>query len=228
MRSNKAGNSEISLQNKVFAMDVSKLSDKKEFDKYYALQREKRREQIDRMRFDNGKRLSLGAGAVVEKALSYAGCADEEIRITKKGKPYVDGCFFNLSHTGEVAVCAVSGVEVGIDIEKPRKFDDALVKKAFTKNEIERVKDSDCAPELVYTKLWTVKESVMKWLGEGLSLMPEFIEVDISDTIKVKIINDDEKNELIKDLKFTSYEYGEYCITVCSSAEHFCEKIAWI
>ena len=228
MRSNKAGNNDSSLKNKIFAMDVSKLSDKKLFEKYYALQREKRREQIDRMRFDNGKRLSLGAGVVVEKALTYAGCADEEIRITKKGKPYVDGCCFNLSHTGEVAVCAVSGEEVGIDIEKPRKFDDALIKKAFTKNEIELARNADSTPEAVYTKLWTVKESVMKWLGEGLSLMPEFIEVDISDTIRVKIINDNEKNELIQDLKFTSYEYGEYCITVCSSAEHFCEEIEWI
>ena len=228
MRSNKAGNNDSSLKNKIFAMDVSKLSDKKLFEKYYALQREKRREQIDRMRFDNGKRLSLGAGVVVEKALTYAGCADEEIRITKKGKPYVDGCCFNLSHTGEVAVCAVSGEEVGIDIEKPRKFDDALIKKAFTKNEIELARNADSTPEAVYTKLWTVKESVMKWLGEGLSLMPEFIEVDISDTIRVKIINDNEKNELIQDLKFTSFEYGEYCITVCSSAEHFCEEIEWI
>ena len=228
MRSNKAGNNDSSLKNKIFAMDVSKLSDKKLFEKYYALQREKRREQIDRMRFDNGKRLSLGAGVVVEKALTYAGCADEEIRITKKGKPYVDGCCFNLSHTGEVAVCAVSGEEVGIDIEKPRKFDDALIKKAFTKNEIELARNADSTPEAVYTKLWTVKESVMKWLGEGLSLMPEFIEVDISDTIRVKIINDNEKNELIQNLKFTSYEYGEYCITVCSSAEHFCEEIEWI
>ena len=228
MRSNKAGNNDSSLKNKIFAMDVSKLSDKKLFEKYYVLQREKRREQIDRMRFDNGKRLSLGAGVVVEKALTYAGCADEEIRITKKGKPYVDGCCFNLSHTGEVAVCAVSGEEVGIDIEKPRKFDDALIKKAFTKNEIELARNADSTPEAVYTKLWTVKESVMKWLGEGLSLMPEFIEVDISDTIRVKIINDNEKNELIQDLKFTSYEYGEYCITVCSSAEHFCEEIEWI
>ena len=228
MKSNKAGNNDSSLKNKIFAMDVSKLSDKKLFDKYYALQREKRREQIDRMRFDNGKRLSLGAGVVVEKALTYAGCADEEIRVTKKGKPYVDGCCFNLSHTGEVAVCAVSGEEVGIDIEKPRKFDDALIKKAFTKNEIELARNADSTPEEVYTKLWTVKESVMKWLGEGLSLMPEFIEVDISDTIRVKIINDNEKNELIQDLKFTSFEYGEYCITVCSSAEHFCEEIEWI
>ena len=228
MRSNKAGNNDSSLKNKIFAMDVSKLSDKKLFEKYYALQREKRREQIDRMRFDNGKRLSLGAGVVVEKALTYAGCADEEIRIKKKGKPYVDGCCFNLSHTGEVAVCAVSGEEVGIDIEKPRKFDDALIKKAFTKNEIELARNADSTPEAVYTKLWTVKESVMKWLGEGLSLMPEFIEVDISDTIRVKIINDNEKNERIQDLKFTSYEYGEYCITVCSSAEHFCEEIEWI
>ena len=228
MRSNKAGNNDSSLKNKIFAMDVSKLSDKKLFEKYYVLQREKRREQIDRMRFDNGKRLSLGAGVVVEKALTYAGCADEEIRITKKGKPYVDGCCFNLSHTGEVAVCAVSGEEVGIDIEKPRKFDDALIKKAFTKNEIELARNVDSTPEAVYTKLWTVKESVMKWLGEGLSLMPEFIEVDISETIRVKIINDNEKNERIQDLKFTSYEYGENCITVCSSAEHFCEEIEWI
>ena len=45
MRSHKAGNNDSSLKNKIFAMDVSKLSDKKLFEKYYALQREK--EQIE-------------------------------------------------------------------------------------------------------------------------------------------------------------------------------------
>ncbi|MCR4604420.1 MAG: 4'-phosphopantetheinyl transferase superfamily protein [Eubacterium sp.] len=217
------------MDNQVFAIDVSELSDKTVFDSYYVKQRKDRRERVDRMKFDSGKRLCLGGGIVMEKALETAGCSAEEIQVTKEGKPYVNGCFFNISHAGEIAVSAVSDKQVGVDVEKPREFGESLIKKAFTQAEINYVeaRNSDLSQSL-YTKLWTVKESVMKWLGTGISLMPEFIEVDLTDKISVKIIDDPDKNKQVENLKFTTFEHNDYHITVCSEYDNFCKKIEWI
>ena len=121
----------------------------------------------------------------MEHALRYAGCDDRDILITPQGKPTVEGCFFSISHTDGVAVCAVSDKEVGIDIERPRKLTDAVINRAFTSREIEMAGDDKDR----YILLWTIKESVMKWFGLGLSLMPEYIDVLMDDEIKVTILD---------------------------------------
>ncbi len=212
------------IKNSIFAIDVSTLADPEIFDSCYKAMRPERRERVDRMRFDNGKRLCLGAGVVMEHALRYAGCDGRDVVITPEGKPTVEGCFFNISHTDGVAVCAVSDKEVGIDIERPRKLTDAVINRAFTPREIEMAGDDKDR----FILLWTVKESVMKWFGMGLSLMPEYIDILMDDEIKVTILDHPDLNSQAGTLHFSTYRHDDYHITVCSSYENYAGQITWI
>ena len=231
-----------SSKNRIFAIDVSALSDPAIFDACYKAQRPDRRERIDKMRFDSGKRLSLGAGVVMEHALSFAGCSARDIVITPQGKPTVKGCSFNLSHTADIAVCAISDLEVGIDIERPRTLSDAVIKRAFTPHEIEMVGDDTER----FIRLWTIKESVMKWYGLGLGLMPEHINITVSEDIftdlensgsndvfmtndiRIDITDHPELASRALGLFFSTYNHEDYRITVCSEYEKFAESITWI
>ncbi|MBO4395837.1 MAG: 4'-phosphopantetheinyl transferase superfamily protein [Eubacterium sp.] len=262
------------MDNKIFAIDVNSLADSAVFARYLEKQRPERRDQVNRMKFDTGKRLSLGAGIVTERALEYAGCTGAEIIITPEGKPTVKGCEFNLSHTENIAICAVSERPVGIDIERPRQFSGSLIRKAFTPDEIQMVeglmhtdlpavlpkipalmelcrntnpipyaaKDdsgklsenaksilpTDSMSDRIYTRLWTVKESVMKWFGLGLSLAPEHIQVSVREDIRVMLIGEPKLSKQAGKLRFTTYDHGEYRITVCSEQAAFSDKIEWI
>ncbi len=215
---------ENSFENSIFAIDTSTLTDPVVFDRLYQAQRSERKEKIDRMRFDSGKRLCLAASVVMEHALCYAGCSDRDIVITPQGKPTVEGCFFSISHTDGVAVCAVSDQEVGIDIERPRNMSDAVIKRAFTPREIEMAGDDKDR----FILLWTVKESVMKWFGLGLSLMPEYIDVLMDDEIKVTILDHPDLNSQAGTLHFSTYRHDDYHITVCSAYENYAGQITWI
>jgi 4'-phosphopantetheinyl transferase len=90
------------------------------------------------------------------------------------GKPCLvgmRGVEFNLSHSGAWVVCAVDRAPVGIDVEKIGAIDPELSRRVFTDAEHELLQRVDPARrvELFFT-LWTLKESLIKMTGQGLSL----------------------------------------------------------
>ncbi|HAK58356.1 MAG TPA: hypothetical protein DCP06_05195 [Lachnospiraceae bacterium] len=203
------------MENKVFVLDTHQLEDQKLFDKYCHRMRQTRRDRVERMRFPDGKRLVLGAGIITEKCLDYAGKPEAPITVTDAGKPTVDGLYFNISHTSHMVVGAVSDKEVGVDIEHIRSFDKPLLKRAFTENERASAEEKKTR-DAYFTRLWTIKESVMKWYGLGLSLDPGHIEITREDKdIRVSLIDKPELPDPSL-LHFTLYEHLGYLITVCS------------
>lgn len=93
-----------------------------------------------------------------------------EIEKSACGKPYFPAYSyiqFNISHSGERAVCALGQMELGIDVEHKREIKDSLIKRTLTENEkiwLEQSKDKKTA----FIRLWTLKESYIKATGEGL------------------------------------------------------------
>ena len=77
---------------------------------------------------------------------------------------------FNLSHSGEYAVCAVSEQPVGIDTEQPAEIAHSLAREFFHPDEAAFL---DGLPETLYQeyffRLWTLKEAYVKYLGTGLT-----------------------------------------------------------
>lgn len=96
----------------------------------------------------------------------------------RHGKPALDhesnarGIRFNLSHSGDMAVIAVTlGHEVGIDIERiePGKADLAIAERYFSSREIATLRNLPAVDqEVAFFTCWTRKEAYIKGRGDGL------------------------------------------------------------
>lgn len=87
------------------------------------------------------------------------------------GKPFLNDhpdVHFNLSHTADAIVCAVSDRQVGIDMEKKRKVNLRVMNRLFTENERAFVLASDHNQDDRFTKVWIMKEAYVKYTGKGL------------------------------------------------------------
>ncbi len=89
------------------------------------------------------------------------------------GKPYMRGrpFYFNISHSGDYVICAVSLGEVGADIQQMRMGREAQIVERFFSGEEKglwrRCGTEEERRELFY-KLWTRKEAYGKLTGEGI------------------------------------------------------------
>lgn len=103
----------------------------------------------------------------------------------RKGKPYsIDdpGLYFNISNSDKLAVFAFSrDGEVGIDIEKVRPLPDLddMIKMNFTDSEIRFINTKPEEKISRFFRFWTVKESYLKAIGEGMRLPPDSLEFSI-------------------------------------------------
>lgn len=77
---------------------------------------------------------------------------------------------FNLSHSGALTLCALSDRPVGADIEIVRPHRAGLPAYVFQGAEYERYLALGGGWEAFYT-LWTEKESILKYTGEGLKAL---------------------------------------------------------
>ncbi|WP_280390846.1 4'-phosphopantetheinyl transferase family protein [Nocardia brasiliensis] len=111
---------------------------------------------------------------------AYTGIAPETLEFTAgvHGKPELPGhaLQFNLTHTTDCAVVAVAGSgAVGVDIESlDTDFDQvALAARVLTRAEADLVR----ADRRRFLHHWVAKESYLKWLGSGLTISPDTLEV---------------------------------------------------
>ena len=119
----------------------------------------------------------------------YVGRAPTELvfRTAAGGKPHLDGSSgtsirYNLSHSHDVALCAVGTVELGVDIEWIRPAPMAAGTAAgIVTRQGPIYPEETPSPELdwVFFTTWTRTEAALKAIGEGLSAIdrrpPEWI-----------------------------------------------------
>jgi 4'-phosphopantetheinyl transferase len=102
------------------------------------------------------------------------------------GKPFLrdfQEVHFNVSHSGEKLLIAISNTPVGIDIEqiKPRKSLVSLVKKCFAQSEQNYWFDLPENEKLaIFYDFWTRKEAVVKGIGRGIALGLNCCEIDVN------------------------------------------------
>lgn len=85
------------------------------------------------------------------------------------GKPELEGhpeVHFNLSHCSSCVCCVVGHSPVGIDVEDIQ-FDEALAQSVMSPDELASIAAA-ARPDVEFTTLWTMKESLLKLSGEGL------------------------------------------------------------
>jgi 4'-phosphopantetheinyl transferase len=107
-----------------------------------------------------------------------------EFEYAAHGKPFVAeaGIHFNVAHSGEMALFAVGGLEVGIDIEKVRPLADlmSVAGRFFSEAEARDLASlSGEARSRAFHHCWARKEAYIKALGIGLSLPLESFRVSL-------------------------------------------------
>lgn len=162
-------------------------------------------ERISRLNGDDKKRTLAGRILLCELVLRLYGRTEFDVKISENGKPELDFCFFNISHSGKYAVCAVSDRPVGIDIEEMSDFKRRERYMLFSKEESDYV-NAVQTPERFYT-LWTMKEAYIKAIGATLG-----------DAEKVTFIKDGRLCAEFKGYLFTTEYRDGYALTVCEKA----------
>lgn len=92
------------------------------------------------------------------------------IKLNKYNKPYIDNfdIYFNMSHSKDLCVCAVSRKEIGIDIEKIRKVNLKTIHHFATEEEIMYILKNEKKIFYRLFEIFTLKEAYFKMLGTDL------------------------------------------------------------
>ena len=110
---------------------------------------------------------------------------DDTPRITNKmGKPSLaerPDIHYNLSHAEGIAACIVSDYECGIDCEKVRPYRPNVIKRVFSDNEKKMFDEAhEAEKDLLFFRLWTLKEAYVKAIGIGVSYPMDTVEFSFS------------------------------------------------
>lgn len=94
----------------------------------------------------------------------------QKICYTQYNRPYLIGDIdFNISHSGEYVVCALSQQRIGIDIEQLNEIDTAEFSEQFTAGEWFNIRQSE-NPLREFYRHWTIKEAAIKADGRGMHI----------------------------------------------------------
>ena len=164
--------------------DVLKITND-EFINTYKLINDIKKEKIKQYYRTIDKKNTIAGELLVRKMISKSlNINPEKIKfgIMPSGKPYVIGfnIEFNISHSDNVVVCAISNNKIGIDIEKIRPINLSIAKKICNEEELKYIFNHiPLKNELVYTKeksiltrffeIWTNKEAFIKCKGKNIS-----------------------------------------------------------
>ena len=129
----------------------------------------------------HARRYTAGRGRLRELLAAYTGSEPATLPLVAgpNGKPELGGADvrFNLAHSEDVGLCAVSRNEVGVDVEvvEGRRLPDwlAIAERFFHEEELPRLRGLAGEPGWVeFLRIWTLKEAVLKATGLGLATDP--------------------------------------------------------
>ena len=134
----------------------------------------------------------------------------EKVQFNENGKPFLGNVFFNITHSSNYVVCAVTQKgEIGIDLEKPRDISLKDFEMNFTKKEWVNI-TTHAFPLKKFYWYWVRKESIIKALGVNLSYLNQ-IELESGKDFFIQ----NNKRWFLKDLHF-----GNDCFfAICSELE---------
>lgn len=133
---------------------------------------EQRRKQALRFSHELGRRQCVASYLLLKEALLKEFAINENplFDYTEQGKPIIRNyphIHFNISHCRKAVAVAVGTSPVGIDIETIRPFKDHLARHVLNDSEYVSVVSSP-QPNIEFIKLWTRKEALLKFTGEGI------------------------------------------------------------
>lgn len=186
-------------------------------------------EKVNKIKKEEDRLRSLAAGILLSYGLRENGIDLDACQLIMgtHGKPQVAGCeglHFNLSHTGNYAVAVFSDAPAGIDIEHRRALKQTLLDKCCTKDEQAWIQ-SQPDKEMAFVRLWTAKESYVKWSGEGITFPLKNIAVHRREN-GIALY----REGILQPVSFREYqEIPDYHICVCTESEkENAAEIIWL
>lgn len=168
---------------KWYKYDIRELTDA-EYNKWYSLMSTDKQRHVDRFRFMDDKKRTVAGEMLARKAMAeWCGVTHESITfgIKEHGKPYAKDLAveFNISHSGDMVVCAVDDKPIGIDIEQIHPIDLTVAKRICTEEEllylfghtpVEQDFSYTTNTEILtrFFEIWTKKEAYGKCIGNGI------------------------------------------------------------
>lgn len=121
------------------------------------------------------KKQTEAAGEVLLAGLrlEYGFEALPAIAREEHGKPYfqdISNLFFNYSHCRAGVLCGISRSQIGVDAETARDYRPGFMRRVCHPRELEFLASAHTDEERrqLLTRLWTAKESYLKYTGEGM------------------------------------------------------------
>ena len=213
--------------NELYISSIRFLDEPVLYDQYCALLSKQRKEEVDRLHGDDDKKRSAAAELLILKALNDRGYRTSDLvyEYGPYGKPSLRDYpyfFFSVSHSKDYAILAVSDKPIGCDIEMIRKYDLKIAQRFFSEEEYKKLLDCTEQEERkkLFFRYWTMKESYIKFTGEGLHcpLSSFTIEKDENDNM---VIYQEKLKLFLSEIDIL----GEYCISICSPDKEFEIKI---
>jgi 4'-phosphopantetheinyl transferase len=165
------------------------------------------RTRAERFRFDRDRRRFIAARGQLRMILSRYVEVDPQALVFSYGlheKPFLalpfrTGLKFNLSHSGELALVAVTlNREIGIDLEEIRHFDIAerLAERFFSRRENAALRALPEAERLAaFYCCWTLKEAYLKATGNGLARATDSFDVVFDRAEPARLLSVEGKSE---------------------------------
>lgn len=196
----------------VFYFNITLLRNKNVFEKKVQEVSPARLEKIQRLKKFDDRYRCLGAGLLVNFIMDRYDIRDEIVE-SKFGKPYFKTAkkSFNISHSGNYVIIAVSDYNIGIDIQRMEKRNELVAEKNFCQSECAYINENDNEDikRQRFYEIWTIKEAYLKNTGLGLRKPLNSFEIDLKgDNPKIK----DNPGYAILQIKLDSM----YIIAICS------------
>lgn len=171
-----------------------------------------RKEKVASFKQTDDKLRCVGAGLLINHIRERYGVTCD-ILVDRYGKPYFEDnkIYFNISHSGNFVVAAVSNESIGIDIQRTRADKHRIAEKNFLPEECDFINEAaDEAGRMErFCQVWTVKEAYLKKIGIGLRKPLKSFKVDMNAENPVIV---DEPT--VKVIQFKMDQV--YVISVCS------------
>jgi len=103
-----------------------------------------------------------------------------KMSFSKDKKPFIENSSiqFNISHSNDVIVCAITSVgDIGVDVEKISDINIQDFKEQFSRSEYKTIIGSSNELEQFY-RFWTQKEAIVKANGSGLHIPLNSFEIN--------------------------------------------------
>ena len=156
-----------------------------ELKKYLPLQR---REKYEKYMFDKNKKECMLSYLLLRKCIFDEHDIDIsgiDFAFGQYGKPYISELkhiCFNISHSDNCVVCALSGIPVGVDVQNIQAAKEDICEMVLSDKENIIVFSNSSLAGSRFTMFWTLKEAYGKCIGKGLGV--KFSGLDFSSLSK--------------------------------------------